>query len=169
MLEADRRPVADAQSLQRLLFAEAIGRPLPMTVYRSGAMVDVITAPGGADRGLSGRPPVGGQPFPDRSFARQRSTMHGDRRIAAVLLAVLYTVSGVLCLVAAVWPMRPDSPVAVLGVLGASARPVVSRCGPSPAGVLVGPARRGVLASASWPAGVAVGDGGRRREPRTRR
>jgi diguanylate cyclase (GGDEF)-like protein len=46
------------------------------------------------------------------------STMHGDRRIAVVLLAVLYTVSGVLCLVAAAWPMRPDSPVAVLGVLG---------------------------------------------------
>jgi len=44
--------------------------------------------------------------------------MHGDRRIAAILLAVLYTVSGVLCLVAAVWPMRPDSPVALLGVLG---------------------------------------------------
>jgi diguanylate cyclase (GGDEF)-like protein len=47
------------------------------------------------------------------------STMHGDRRTAAVLLAVLYTVSGLLCLVAAAWPMRPDSPVAVLGVLGA--------------------------------------------------
>jgi S1-C subfamily serine protease len=45
VLEAARRPVADAQSLQRLLFTEAIGRPLPMTVYRSGAMVDVITAP----------------------------------------------------------------------------------------------------------------------------
>jgi len=45
VLEADRRAVADAQSLQRLLFAEAIGRPLPMTVYRLGAMVDVITAP----------------------------------------------------------------------------------------------------------------------------
>ncbi|HEY0402031.1 MAG TPA: trypsin-like peptidase domain-containing protein [Blastococcus sp.] len=45
VLEADRRPVADAQSLQRLLFAEAIGRPLPVTVYRRGAMVDVITAP----------------------------------------------------------------------------------------------------------------------------
>ena len=37
--------VADAQSLQRLLFAEAIGRPLPMTVHRRGAMVDVITVP----------------------------------------------------------------------------------------------------------------------------
>jgi S1-C subfamily serine protease len=45
VLEAGRRPVADAQSLQRLLFTEAIGRPLPMTVYRSGAMVDVVTAP----------------------------------------------------------------------------------------------------------------------------
>ncbi|MFD2093919.1 S1C family serine protease [Blastococcus deserti] len=45
VLEAGRRPVADAQSLQRLLFADAIGRPLPMTVYRRGAMVDVITVP----------------------------------------------------------------------------------------------------------------------------
>ena len=45
VLEAGRRPVADAQSLQRLLFAEAIGVPLPMTVFRRGAMVDVITAP----------------------------------------------------------------------------------------------------------------------------
>src|SRR3954463_16108491 len=43
--EAGRRPVADAQSLQRLLFADAIGRPLPMTVHRRGAMVDVITLP----------------------------------------------------------------------------------------------------------------------------
>ncbi|WP_100498663.1 S1C family serine protease [Geodermatophilus chilensis] len=45
VLEAGRRPVAEAQSLQRLLFAEAIGRPLPMTVHRRGAMVDVITLP----------------------------------------------------------------------------------------------------------------------------
>jgi S1-C subfamily serine protease len=45
VLEAGRRPVADAQSLQRLLFADAIGRSLPMTVYRHGAMVDVITVP----------------------------------------------------------------------------------------------------------------------------
>jgi S1-C subfamily serine protease len=45
VLEAGRRPVADAQSLQRLLFAEAIGRPLPVTVSRHGAMVDVITLP----------------------------------------------------------------------------------------------------------------------------
>jgi S1-C subfamily serine protease len=45
VLEAGRRPVADAQSLQRLLFAEAIGKPLPVTVNRHGAMVDVITLP----------------------------------------------------------------------------------------------------------------------------
>jgi S1-C subfamily serine protease len=45
VLEAGRQPVAAAQSLQRLLFAEAIGQPLPVTVVRRGAMVDVITVP----------------------------------------------------------------------------------------------------------------------------
>jgi S1-C subfamily serine protease len=45
VLEAGRQPVAEAQSLQRLLFDEAIGRPLPVTVHRRGAMVDVITVP----------------------------------------------------------------------------------------------------------------------------
>ena len=45
VLEAGRQPVAEAQSLQRLLFEEAIGRPLPVTVHRRGAMVDVITVP----------------------------------------------------------------------------------------------------------------------------
>jgi S1-C subfamily serine protease len=45
VLEAGRRPVAEAQSLQRLLFADAIGQPLPVTVHRRGAMVDVITVP----------------------------------------------------------------------------------------------------------------------------
>jgi S1-C subfamily serine protease len=45
VLEAGRRPVAEAQSLQRLLFADAIGRDLPVTVYRRGAMVDVVTVP----------------------------------------------------------------------------------------------------------------------------
>src|SRR3954463_11558912 len=42
---AARRRGAEAQSLQRLLFADAIGVALPMTVYRRGAMVDVITVP----------------------------------------------------------------------------------------------------------------------------
>jgi S1-C subfamily serine protease len=45
VLEAGRAPVAAAQSLQRLLFAEAIGQPLPVTVVRRGAMVDVVTVP----------------------------------------------------------------------------------------------------------------------------
>jgi len=45
LLTAGRRPVTDAQSLQRLLFDDAIGRPLPITVWRRGAMVDVITLP----------------------------------------------------------------------------------------------------------------------------
>jgi S1-C subfamily serine protease len=45
VLTAARAPVADAQSLQRLLFDEAIGKPLPITVLRRGAMVDVIAVP----------------------------------------------------------------------------------------------------------------------------
>ena len=45
VLEAGRTPVAEAQSLQRLLFAEAVGTELPVTVHRRGAMVDVITVP----------------------------------------------------------------------------------------------------------------------------
>jgi S1-C subfamily serine protease len=45
VLTAGRAAVADAQSLQRLLFDEAIGKPLPITVLRRGAMVDVIAVP----------------------------------------------------------------------------------------------------------------------------
>ena len=45
VISAGRVPVAEAQSLQRLLFSESIGRPLPVTVLRNGAMVDVITRP----------------------------------------------------------------------------------------------------------------------------
>lgn len=45
VLSAGRAPVGDAQSLQRLMFAEAIGRPLPITVFRNGALVDVIAEP----------------------------------------------------------------------------------------------------------------------------
>jgi S1-C subfamily serine protease len=45
VLSAGRSPVSNAQSLQRLLFTEAIDRPLPLTVYRNGAMVDVIAIP----------------------------------------------------------------------------------------------------------------------------
>jgi diguanylate cyclase (GGDEF)-like protein len=46
------------------------------------------------------------------------NTMHAERRTAAVLLAVLYAVSGALCLFAAAWPMRPETPVRVLWGLG---------------------------------------------------
>jgi S1-C subfamily serine protease len=45
VISAGRVPVAEAQSLQRLLFSESIGHPLPVTVLRNGAMVDVITRP----------------------------------------------------------------------------------------------------------------------------
>jgi S1-C subfamily serine protease len=45
VLSAGREPVAAAVSLQRLLFADAIGTPLPLTVMRNGAMVDVIAVP----------------------------------------------------------------------------------------------------------------------------
>ena len=45
VLSAGRKPVTDAQSLQRLLFDDAIGVALPITVWRRGAMVDVIAHP----------------------------------------------------------------------------------------------------------------------------
>ncbi len=39
------RPARAARDLQRLMFAEAIGRPLEVTVLRNGALVDVIAEP----------------------------------------------------------------------------------------------------------------------------
>ncbi len=45
LLSAAGRPVAAAHDLQRLMFAEAIGKPLPVTVMRNGALVDVIAEP----------------------------------------------------------------------------------------------------------------------------
>ncbi len=45
VLDVGRRPVEDAQGIQRQLFADAIGVPLPVTVLRNGAMVDVIAVP----------------------------------------------------------------------------------------------------------------------------
>jgi S1-C subfamily serine protease len=50
VLSAKRAPVAKAESLQRLLFGEAIGEPLPLTVLRNGAMVDVIAIPTALER-----------------------------------------------------------------------------------------------------------------------
>jgi S1-C subfamily serine protease len=45
LLTAAGQPVEKAQDLQRLMFDDAIGRPLAITVYRNGALVDVITQP----------------------------------------------------------------------------------------------------------------------------
>jgi S1-C subfamily serine protease len=45
LLSAGGNATVDARSLQRLLFAAAIGRPLQLTVLRNGAMVDVIAEP----------------------------------------------------------------------------------------------------------------------------
>jgi len=45
LLSAAGNPVAAAQDLQRLMFAEAIGKPLAITVMRNGALVDVIAEP----------------------------------------------------------------------------------------------------------------------------
>jgi serine protease Do len=45
VLDVGRRPVHDAQGVQKQLFGEAIGVPLPVTVLRNGAMVDVVAVP----------------------------------------------------------------------------------------------------------------------------
>lgn len=45
VLDVGRRQVHDAQDIQRQLFADAIGVPLPITVLRGGAMVDVFAIP----------------------------------------------------------------------------------------------------------------------------
>jgi S1-C subfamily serine protease len=45
VLDVGRMPVQDAQGIQRQLFDDAIGVPLPVTVLRNGAMVDVVAVP----------------------------------------------------------------------------------------------------------------------------
>jgi S1-C subfamily serine protease len=45
LLTAGGRPVTRAQDLQKLMFSEAIGHPLAITVMRNGALVDVIAEP----------------------------------------------------------------------------------------------------------------------------
>jgi S1-C subfamily serine protease len=45
LISAGGRPVEKAQDLQRLMFSEAIGHPLAITVMRNGALVDVIAQP----------------------------------------------------------------------------------------------------------------------------
>ena len=46
LLTAGGHEVTTAQDLQRLMFDDAIGRPLAVTVMRNGALVDVIAEPG---------------------------------------------------------------------------------------------------------------------------
>jgi S1-C subfamily serine protease len=45
LVSAAGRPVTTAQDLQRLMFGDAIGKPLEITVLRNGALVDVIAEP----------------------------------------------------------------------------------------------------------------------------
>ena len=45
LVSAGGSPVSTAQDLQRLMFADAIGRPMAITVMRNGALVDVIAEP----------------------------------------------------------------------------------------------------------------------------
>ncbi|WP_235506431.1 S1C family serine protease [Terrabacter sp. Root181] len=45
VVAADGRPLSDAQSLQRILLDEAIGRPIEVTVLRGAALVDVRAVP----------------------------------------------------------------------------------------------------------------------------
>ena len=45
LVSAGGQPVQKSQDLQRLMFGEAIGQPLAITVMRNGALVDVIAEP----------------------------------------------------------------------------------------------------------------------------
>ena len=45
VLALDGQPLRDAQSLQRMLFADAIGRRVELTAIRNGALVDVVAVP----------------------------------------------------------------------------------------------------------------------------
>jgi S1-C subfamily serine protease len=45
VLAVDGTALRDAQSLQKRLFAEAIGRPMEITVLRNGALVDAVASP----------------------------------------------------------------------------------------------------------------------------
>ena len=49
ILAVDVTPLGDAQSLQRLLFEEAIGSRMEITVLRNGALVDVVAWPAELD------------------------------------------------------------------------------------------------------------------------
>jgi diguanylate cyclase (GGDEF)-like protein len=44
--------------------------------------------------------------------------VHVERRTPTALLAAVYAVSGILCIVSALWPMHPATPVGVLWIVG---------------------------------------------------
>jgi S1-C subfamily serine protease len=45
VVEVDHRPITDSGDLQRLMVTEAIGRPVPVRVFRGGEMVDLTVVP----------------------------------------------------------------------------------------------------------------------------
>jgi S1-C subfamily serine protease len=45
LVEVDHRPITDSGDLQRLMVTEAIGRPVPVRVFRGGEMVDLTVVP----------------------------------------------------------------------------------------------------------------------------
>jgi S1-C subfamily serine protease len=45
VLAVDGTPLGDAQSLQKRLFADAIGQRMEITVLRNGALVDAVAVP----------------------------------------------------------------------------------------------------------------------------
>ncbi|WP_255768225.1 S1C family serine protease [Pseudarthrobacter sulfonivorans] len=45
IMTAGTRPVSNAESLQKLLFADAIGKPLPVSVLRDGKELDLVALP----------------------------------------------------------------------------------------------------------------------------
>ena len=45
VLAIDGAPLGDAQSLQKRLFADAIGQRMEVTVLRNGALVDAVALP----------------------------------------------------------------------------------------------------------------------------
>ncbi|HLX89871.1 MAG TPA: PDZ domain-containing protein, partial [Acidimicrobiales bacterium] len=49
LLTADGRPIPSAQALQRLMLADAIGRQIPLTLARNGALVDLLATPAELD------------------------------------------------------------------------------------------------------------------------
>ncbi len=45
LLTAGGESLTSAQALQRLMLADAIGQPLPLTALRADALVDVVATP----------------------------------------------------------------------------------------------------------------------------